>query len=409
MIVIKKKIFLVILSSILVVSSCFTPALANSEISVYLTSDYGTTMQKVDFSDVQPAIISQRVLIPVRGVFEELECSVTWDQNTSTAVIKSKTKDIQIPLNASYIIVNDKKISIDVPAQVINSRIVIPIRAVSEALGLKVEWNASNNSVIIHKNYYYEYGDFGSAGYIQDKTIIVSIFTTDSETSWDFSDKEQSDLANKTCDNIGIATNWINQNLKAYNAETEFIYDWREDDALVYSVRFYQPLVTSDGENYFDQINYINKHVDTQGILEKYGAQNIIYMFFFNTPYSNPHNPWSIYKKYNDNFKTEIINIYNKFDNEFLSNPSVYAHEIMHCFGAKDLYYSNEYISQAYVDWCKQTHSNDIMYTVNSGEKIFSSFSELDAYYMGLLKTCNDAINWGLKDSDYVTLQKFND
>ena len=406
----KKKLLSFTLLQILVILLCFSGVSADTGIGVYLTADNGSTMQQVPFPDVQPVIIRDRVMIPVRGLFENLGCTVSWDQNTSTATVNNQSKTIKVPVGSQYIFVNGQKKSTDVPAQIVNSRTLIPVRAVSEALGLKVEWDAQKRGVVIYQEAASwketeEYQKFGSAGYIDAGTVIVSIFVTDTQTSWDFTNSTHNALANEMRNNIGAATSWISEKVKAYNANAEFFYDWAQDDELVYSVKFYQPLVTSEGTYYYDQVKYIEKYIDTDALLKKYDAKNIIYMFFFNTPYSNQHNSWSVNKKHNDTFRTEIINIYHKFDDKFIAQPSVYAHEIMHCFGAKDLYYANKYIPQSYVDYCKKNKIRDIMFTVDYGKEITCYFSELDAYYMGLTQSCDEVKKWNMQPSDYVVLQ----
>lgn len=47
------------------------------------------------------------------------------------------------------VFVNGKEIQTDVPSQIINNRVMVPARFVSEALGAKVEWDGPNNRVII--------------------------------------------------------------------------------------------------------------------------------------------------------------------------------------------------------------------------------------------------------------------
>jgi hypothetical protein len=73
----------------------------------------------------------------------------------------------------------------------------------------------------------------------------------------------------------------------------------------------------------------------------------------------------------------------------------------MHCFGAYDLYYASDVISQNYVDHCIATDSMDIMYTVSLGAEIFQCFTQLDAYYMGLVDSCDEVTTWGLGKSAF--------
>ena len=107
--------------------------------------------------------------------------------------------------------------------------------------------------------------------------------------------------------------------------------------------------------------------------------------------------------------KTQATDGYNLFVNpQFTYNLDltgkvfVMAHEIMHCFGAYDLYYASSAIPQAYVDHCRITDSNDIMYTVSLGTTIPQLFTQLDAYYLGLVDSCDEVDTWGLGKSSFL-------
>jgi hypothetical protein len=134
----------------------------------------------------------------------------------------------------------------------------------------------------------------------------------------------------------------------------------------------------------------------------KYQAQNIIYMFYFNTDESNTVNSWSLGN--NQDLETEIVNVFvrdNLSDGFYYMPASSLAHEIMHCFGARDLYYASDAIPQAYVDHCEATDSKDIMYTTCLGDTIPQIFSQLDAYYLGLVDSCDEVTTWGLGKSAF--------
>ena len=51
-----------------------------------------------------------------------------------------------------YGIVKDEEneIDLDVPAMIVDESTMIPLRAVSEALGAKVEWNQQSNTVSLN-------------------------------------------------------------------------------------------------------------------------------------------------------------------------------------------------------------------------------------------------------------------
>ena len=91
-------------------------------------------------SDTPPTIIDGRTLVPVRAIFEAIGATVDWDAATSTATgIKGDTTVIiQIDNNTAY--VNGEAKTLDVPAQLINGRTMVPARFVSESIGCDVTW-----------------------------------------------------------------------------------------------------------------------------------------------------------------------------------------------------------------------------------------------------------------------------
>lgn len=242
-------------------------------------------------------------------------------------------------------------------------------------------------------------GEWGSAGYIKDHTIIVSIFANDQGTKWDF--KNDQKTIDDTFDHLKIATNWIKKQVKQYHVQTEFIYDWKTNRDLLYKTTFSENMIVDNVSMYHLQKQYIEQSIDSDALRKKYKAENIIYMFFFNTDFTNQINPWSLSHSNGEDYNTEIINIFVRFDDIYITPPASYAHEIMHCFGAHDLYYENAFINQDYVDHCYETCSNDIMYSVCYGDEIIDDFSELDAYYMGIIDSCEEVSTWHLALSDY--------
>ena len=102
--------------------------------------------------DQQPVIIDGRTLVPIRAVFEKAGAVVEWDQDTLTATIKNKKNTVTISPDNNIMYKNGKAVELDVPAQTINDRILIPVRAISDALDFGVTWNGYQNTVLIATN-----------------------------------------------------------------------------------------------------------------------------------------------------------------------------------------------------------------------------------------------------------------
>lgn len=116
---------------------------ANNKISVVVNG------KKMVF-DQEPVILNNRVLVPLRAIFEELGATVTWRDDTKTVIATKDNLKIVLQINNDVMLVNDKQYNLDVPAQLINSRTFVPIRAVSEALNAEVKWDNDTKTVYIN-------------------------------------------------------------------------------------------------------------------------------------------------------------------------------------------------------------------------------------------------------------------
>ena len=99
--------------------------------------------------DVQPEIVDDRVMVPMRTIFETFGAKVKWDSDTQTITAKKKSKSIQMTIGSSDMTKNDETYSFDVSPIIEDGRTLVPIRAISDMLGLDVEWNEKNNTVTI--------------------------------------------------------------------------------------------------------------------------------------------------------------------------------------------------------------------------------------------------------------------
>lgn len=104
--------------------------------------------QKLIF-DQDPVMENDRVLVPMRKIFEALGADVYWDEAEQTAIAERNGKIIIIPIGKNYMTVNGSRVTLDVPARLIGGRTLVPARAVSEALGCAVDWNDPAQTVII--------------------------------------------------------------------------------------------------------------------------------------------------------------------------------------------------------------------------------------------------------------------
>ena len=100
--------------------------------------------------DVQPIITNGRSLIPIRQIAEALGLSdndVSYSNGTVT--INNGSSQIQFSNNGRQAYLNGKADSLDVPPQIVNGRMMVPLRAISQFFNRNVQWDASSETVTI--------------------------------------------------------------------------------------------------------------------------------------------------------------------------------------------------------------------------------------------------------------------
>ncbi len=102
--------------------------------------------------DAQAVIVEGRTLVPVRGVFEEIGYTVEYDAVTKTATLTRGNSVVSMTMGNTYFTANGQTVTPEVPQQIIDSRFMLPLRAVSEAIGAEVSWDAETKTAIIKFN-----------------------------------------------------------------------------------------------------------------------------------------------------------------------------------------------------------------------------------------------------------------
>ncbi len=103
----------------------------------------------VRFTGTQPMVVQGRVLVPLRGVLEQMGAFVGWDPATRTVFAQKSGTDVQLSIGSRYATVSGRTVTLDVPAQIIRGSTMVPLRFLSEALGSEVAWDNATRTVMI--------------------------------------------------------------------------------------------------------------------------------------------------------------------------------------------------------------------------------------------------------------------
>ncbi len=103
----------------------------------------------IDFEDAVPVSTQGRILVPLRAIFEAMGATVDWESESRTIFASRKDRSIELSINEGTAFVNKKQVVLDVPAMIVGNRTMVPLRFVGEAFDGIVDWNSQTKTVAI--------------------------------------------------------------------------------------------------------------------------------------------------------------------------------------------------------------------------------------------------------------------
>ena len=97
--------------------------------------------------DVPPAIIDGEVLLPLRKVFQSMGAKVDWDDEKRTATVTKGNVELVLEAGSSTLLRNGDEVELDIPPQIVNNRLLVPLQALSYGFGARANWDERKNSV----------------------------------------------------------------------------------------------------------------------------------------------------------------------------------------------------------------------------------------------------------------------
>ena len=123
-------------------------AMASNDVAVQING------VPVEF-DVPAQIIGDRTMVPMRKIFETFRAQIEWFGETQVIMATRGSVIIVMQIGDPKMNVNDiftgeaKEITLDVPPCIVGDRTLVPVRAISESLGMDVQWDDLTRTVLI--------------------------------------------------------------------------------------------------------------------------------------------------------------------------------------------------------------------------------------------------------------------
>lgn len=158
--------------------------------------------------DAQPYISGQRTMVPVRALMEATGATVDWNAAKKIVSIKSKEVSIKLTVDNTKAYINSKEVLLDVPAQIKENRVYVPLRFVSENMNFSVEWNGSEKTVVlVSKNITKEENKFLKAEITSEEAVFTFLNNNISYTKLLLRSPDRLVVDIKECVNTLVAYN----------------------------------------------------------------------------------------------------------------------------------------------------------------------------------------------------------
>lgn len=165
--------------------------------------------------DAKPFISNSRTLVPLRFIIEAIGGDVQWDGDNRLVTVNSHGKNIILPIDSKKITVDGKEIAIDQAAIIKGDRTYVPIRFIAENLDMNVNY--------IHESREIEISYFEDKKDLDSKNIEANTETNNSANKNNVSNnksnensKDNNAINNKNLETNSNASN-TNQNNKNLN------------------------------------------------------------------------------------------------------------------------------------------------------------------------------------------------
>lgn len=248
---------------------------------------------------------------------------------------------------------------------------------------------------------------YGSAALLSEPTVLVNVFLNDAAhgQTWD------AESRTTAVQYAQLAVDWITAQAESYGVTPELICDRSEDgtDATLTRSYLLQSAIrggesSNESADFLDEMDALCESLAADSRLAAYGAKHIGFLFYL--PISGTSFTMAHYADDGENFYYEYSCLYktDAYTDGEDESPATYAHEILHLFGAPDLYEgsSDPYVDAALSAYVEQTYPDDIMLSTYEDDgssrydAVTKEISPLTAYCLGLADSCSELAQFPL-------------
>ena len=89
------------------------------------------------------------ILIPLRSMFEQMGATVSYDAGSKTATVSKPGAEVKVTVGKPEVVINGESRPLDVPPEIYQGVVVVPVRVISEGMGAYVQWVPDKRLVVV--------------------------------------------------------------------------------------------------------------------------------------------------------------------------------------------------------------------------------------------------------------------
>lgn len=169
-----KRYFILFLSLVMLLSTVNVFAVRHEKRDIPLNGII--VNDHIVYSDVYPYIKNSRTYVPIRFIAEELGYDVKWDGANKKVTMTNDGTTVELTIGSNKMMVNGKAVHLDAPAEIRDDRTFVPLRAIAEAFGEKVDYSKDYKAVYIGDNPKYN-AFYKVVYYYEKRETVISEYT----------------------------------------------------------------------------------------------------------------------------------------------------------------------------------------------------------------------------------------
>lgn len=100
--------------------------------------------------DVPPSLENDRLLVPLRAVLEAMGANVSWNSDTGTAVAILPGATIAVAGGSKEARINGNDFPLAVAAEISQGRLIVPLQLITEATGAQSDWDGATRTLSLY-------------------------------------------------------------------------------------------------------------------------------------------------------------------------------------------------------------------------------------------------------------------